>query len=131
MRPRRQSIFITSKVLRIPKQFKPISKLSTSKIAKATWEKIFMVYLYAIFEAALRDYWKLCRKRTTRPRMKDLLDAIAAYQTIPFSDLQKAHHARDYRNDIVHVQNSSTEEISFGNMKSYLSIFISRLPRDW
>ena len=48
----------------------------------------YLVRLFAEFEAILRDYWLNGRRRTTVPRMVDLMNSVAAYCFMNADDVQ-------------------------------------------
>ena len=94
-------------------------------------ESTFSIRLYAEFEAGLRDAWLLAFGRPTEPRMRDLLDAIAARCYIPDDWLDRVHEVREYRNALIHEGKEKKPHISLARCRRYLCRFFSHLPADW
>ena len=95
-------------------------------------EGTYLVRLYAEFESGLREAWRQFFKRPTHPRMRELLDSIAAYRKVPVDVLEDAHEVRGYRNSLVHEDESlEFPEVTLLNAKSRLCKFFSRLPDNW
>jgi hypothetical protein len=94
-------------------------------------EDTYLIRLYAVFESGLRDAWKDCFRRRSKPKAEDLLNAVAALRSIAEDDRDNAHSVRRYRNGIVHEGGEEAEAVSLGRAKSYLCLFFSRLPLTW
>lgn len=94
-------------------------------------ESTYLLRLFAELEAGLREAWENCFKQTTVPRVKDLLDAVAARSYVPDDVLASAHAVRKYRNSLVHEGGEEAEAVPLEDAKSQLCTFFSRLPLDW
>jgi len=90
----------------------------------------YLLRLFAEFEGILRDYWANGRRRTTSPRMAQLLDNIAAYRFINSTDLQHAHEIREYRNEVIH-NHLQDPRFDFRICRSRLASFVHWLPLRW
>jgi hypothetical protein len=95
-------------------------------------EATYLIRLYAVFEAGLREAWRLALGRETQPPMSDLLDGITSSRGIDHSFLEAAHRVREFRNNLVHEQDEEPEEIvAIGQVRRYLTRFFSFLPPHW
>jgi hypothetical protein len=99
--------------------------------ARESLEDTYLIRLYAVFEAGLREAWRDCFGRHSRPRAEDLLNAVAALRAIAEDDRDSAHSVRRYRNGVVHEGGEGAEAVSLRQAKSYLCLFFSRLPLTW
>lgn len=79
----------------------------------------------------MRDAWLFAFGRPTEPRMRDLLDAIAARCYIPDDWLDHVHEVREYRNALIHEGEEKRTRITLATARRYLCRFFSRLPADW
>src|SRR5438874_2120396 len=92
-------------------------KIGAVNDAFALLEGTYVIRLYAEFEAGLRSFWET--SRDTHPPMRQLLDAIASSQGIPYNDLENAHKARRYRNILVHVREEEQGPIPLATFRKY------------
>ena len=99
--------------------------------ARENLEDTYLIRLYAVFEAGLREAWKDCFGRHSRPKAEDLLNAVAALRVIAEDDRDNAHAVRRYRNGVVHEGGEGAEAVLLRQAKSYLCLFFSRLPLTW
>ena len=111
----------------------PADRLNPSHLqtARENLEATYLIRLYAVFEAGLRESWKDCFGRHSRPKAEDLLNAVAALRVIGQEDRDNAHAVRRYRNGVVHEGGEGAEAVSLRQAKSYLCLFFSRLPLTW
>lgn len=94
-------------------------------------ENTYFIRIFAIFEAALRDFWKNGCGRSTRPGTYVLLDSIAARRGVPRTLWQNAQDVREYRNKLVHEEMASFSNLPLAQGRSYLGRFLSYLPQSW
>lgn len=95
-------------------------------------EATYFIRLYAVFEAGLREAWRLALGRDTLPPMRDLLDGIGSGRRVDSEVLTATHRVREFRNTLVHEQDEEPEEtFSIGHARRYLTRFFSYLPPDW
>ena len=94
-------------------------------------ESTFLIRMFAECEAALRDTWRNCFRRPTQPAVKDLLDAIAAYRSVPQHVLDTAHDVRRFRNALVHEEAEAAETLTLAEARRRLCRFLAFLPLDW
>jgi hypothetical protein len=95
-------------------------------------EATYLIRLYAVFEAGLRDAWRVALGRDTDPRMRDLLDSLASKRKLPSAVLNVVHRVREFRNSLVHDQYQEPEEsFTIGQARGHLTKFFSHLPPDW
>jgi hypothetical protein len=94
-------------------------------------EGTYILRLFAEFESGLRDFWSA--KRSTEPpaRTRDLLDGIAAAQSVHAGELEAAHAAREYRNSLIHERDTSLPAIPLSQVRRSLCRFFAFLPPDW
>ena len=93
----------------------------------------FFVRLFAAFEEACRRCWiDHIRRASERIGAEDLLNSLQhRYPTrITPSLLTDVHAARNYRNDLVHL-NREHPPVSFRDARRRLARFLSGLPDDW
>jgi hypothetical protein len=95
-------------------------------------EATYLVRMFAVFEAGLREVWRQSLSRDTQPLMRDLLNGVAARRRIPPGVLDAAHRVREFRNVLVHEQDEEPEEtFTIGQARRHLTRFFSYLPPDW
>jgi hypothetical protein len=100
-------------------------------------ESTYFVRLYAVFEAALRDCWRLAFNRITQPPVRDLLDGIGSARRVESKVLLAAQRVRAFRNALVHEQDEMPEEtFTIAQARRHLTHFSSyrdspRLPIGW
>lgn len=92
-------------------------------------EETHLIRMFAVFEAALRQYWCNVRGRRSRPTVEILIDRVAARRYVKFDDIQKAHDVRNYRNSLLH--GGVAQAVALSHARRYLNIFLSYLPREW
>jgi hypothetical protein len=107
--------------------------LRASDVAAAAdrLEERYLTALFAEFEAGLRDVWKNALSQTTEPRVRDLIDALAARRKVPLDVQQEVHDVREYRNEMVHEGGDEAESIALREAAASLCRFFSRMPLDW
>ena len=93
-------------------------------------EFTYLLRLFSEFEAGVRGNWEIVRRRSSRPKMEDLVDRIAAYQNVSVDALCHVHEVREYRNNIIHDL-PPVQVFTFGECRSRLCKFLSFLPHDW
>lgn len=98
-------------------------------VASNRLEATFLIRMFAEFEAGLRQYWEI--QSPTRPKMRDLLDGIAARRFISFDRLDKAHEVRKLRNGHVHGSDEVGSSLPFAECRSVLCTYFSFLPLTW
>ena len=92
-------------------------------------EETYLIRMFAVFEAALRDHWCNFRGRRSHPNVEALIDRIAARRYVRFDDIQHAHDVRNYRNSLLH--GGAARIITISQARRYLNMFLSYLPREW
>ena len=91
----------------------------------------YLIRLFAVFEAALRDLWSDGFKQTTVPKMRDLLGGIAARRLISQDAFDGADEVRSFRNSLVHESDSDAVQLTLKAAKQQLSHYFSYVPLDW
>ena len=92
-------------------------------------EATFLLRVFAEFEGALQDFWRSGMGRQTSPATRTLLDRIAARCHVPWTELDRAHQVRAYRNAIIHEGEAPrATEIALPEARRHLCLFLSRLP---
>jgi hypothetical protein len=94
-------------------------------------ETTYLIRLFAEFEAGLRHAWEVAFHRTTSPRMRDLIDSVAAQCSISQNWCDHAHDVRKYRNTLVHDGGDDGQAIGLREACRDLCRFFSQLPHDW
>lgn len=94
-------------------------------------EATFLVRLYAEFEAGLRSAWRGAYRRTSYPRISDIIDAIAARRSVPQKWLAAVHLVRAYRNSLVHEDAAGAAGVSLQDACDHLCRFLSQLSARW
>jgi hypothetical protein len=92
-------------------------------------EETYLIRMFAVFEAALREFWERVARRRSHPAVKLLMDRIALQCNVSMDHLARAHSVRDFRNALVH--RGRCESVTLGDARSYLCRFLSNLPREW
>lgn len=92
-------------------------------------ENTYLVRIFAVFEWMLRDFWKRSIRRRSRPRVRDLIDSVAARCYVQADVLMRAHSVCVYRNALVH--SGMAPPITLSEARSFLCTFLSNLPREW
>lgn len=92
-------------------------------------EPTYLVRMFSVFEAHLRDVWTSALGRDTHPRMQDLLNGCASQMALPSDYLSNAHRVRDYRNSVVH--GGPADVVPLPRAREYLCVFFGRMPHQW
>lgn len=109
----------------------PVYKAADVKRCSETLGDTFILEMFAIFEAILRDYWSNMG-RASRPKMADLLDGIAARHRVPLEVLELAHLIREYRNWVVHNRFGEPPNVTtIAHVRKYLCNYLSYFPLTW
>ena len=93
-----------------------------------TLEQTFLIRAFAEFEATLRDFWREHLKRTSAPRMRDLIESIAKKRSV--KSTMEAHKVRDYRNFLIHG-GPMPSPVSLPEGCRIMKSFMSHLPPKW
>lgn len=91
----------------------------------------FVVRKFAEFETGLRELWRQYFRRTTEPRMADLLSSIASRRQVAFGDFQNADEVRIHRNALVHATDEAIVPMSVVEVRTALCKFFSYMPYTW
>lgn len=94
-------------------------------------ESTYLIRLYAEFEAGLREAWGSAFGQVTSPRMRDLIDSVAARRLISEPWRDAVHDVRAYRNALVHEGGIDIPPIGLSEALGHLCRFFSALPLDW
>jgi hypothetical protein len=94
-------------------------------------EATYIVRLFAVFEAGVREVWANRHRKRTAPPMAVLLDSLAARHKIPQKHLTNAHAIRQYRNALVHQASDDIEPTTIAQARRYLCTFFSFMPHHW
>jgi len=98
-------------------------------------EATYIIRIYAEFEVALRDYWLSYRKKTTRPKMYQLVNQLIPDQGFSRDVIDNADDVREYRNFLVHdiedEPGAGMAAFSLKQVKGYLCAYIARLNAAW
>jgi hypothetical protein len=101
----------------------------------ANLEATYIIRIYAVFEAALREYWLTHRKQITRPKMYQLVNEAIPNQSFSQDIIENADEVREYRNFLVHdIEDEPGQgvlNLSVQQAKSYLCAYIARLDSAW
>ncbi len=85
----------------------------------------------AEFEVNLRDAWRNEYRRTTRPRMWDLILSISALNKVKEEWRDQVDEVRTYRNSLIHSGLGDERPVPIAQALSRLVRYLSRLPLDW
>ena len=91
----------------------------------------YLIRIFAVFEAVLRNFWTLGIQRNTSPNTTDLLNAIAARRGVSADVLDEAHRVRQFRNSVVHEGSEAIVSVTAERASHILARFIGRLPPQW
>jgi|SRR5579872_1818281 len=107
-------------------------KIADVKRMEEKLEATYLIRLYAVFEAGLREAWELSLNRDTQPPMRDLLDGIGSARRVDSDVLEATHGVREFRNSLVHEHDEEPEEsFTIGQSRRHLTRFFSYLPPNW
>lgn len=112
-----------------PSFLAPTLRARDGEVVRQSIETAFLIRLFAVFEAGLREVWSEALRQTTEPRMKDLVDALTARRGVPQGVADAVHQVREYRNALLH--GGETSSVSIGDARRQLNRFFARLPEDW
>lgn len=92
-------------------------------------ETTYLVRLFSVFEAILRDYIPHRRGATPdRRSVYDLINKAASSLHIPIPIRDGVQQVRDFRNQTVHNSNSKFDALAFDEARSSLNKFLAWLP---
>lgn len=91
----------------------------------------YLIRLFAEFEAGLRDWWQIAKRRKSRPTTRQLVDSVAASRSIPIDLRDDVHAVREYRNRLVHEGHYDPVPMSLDIARGHLCRFFSWMPLDW
>ncbi|HVS69660.1 MAG TPA: hypothetical protein VHQ47_00225 [Phycisphaerae bacterium] len=95
-------------------------------------ENTFLVHIFALFEAALRELWANAFHRTTDPPVRVLIDVVgAATKFLPSNFIDPVHQVRELRNAIVHLNLPAPPPYTFSEAAHDLRAYLSLMPRQW
>lgn len=94
-------------------------------------EATYVIRLFAVYEAGLRQFWSIARGPVSPSRTRDLLDGVAATRSIPYQQRIDAHAVREFRNTLVHVRDEAAAAIPICDARRILCRFLSHLPPHW
>lgn len=94
-------------------------------------EGTYVIRLFAVYEAGLRQFWSTARGPVPPSRTRDLLDGVAATRSIPHQQRIDAHAVREFRNTLVHVRDEAAAPIVIRDARGALCRFLSFLPPLW
>lgn len=100
-------------------------------VAEEHLEGTYIIRLFAEFETCLRKFWENALQRSTRPRMRDLIDGISSSCRIPFDQVGVVHSLREFRNSLVHENEEAFDPLTIGEARSRLCRYLSFLPGEW
>jgi hypothetical protein len=92
-------------------------------------EKTYLIRVFAEFEVTLRDLWRNCARRRTKPPVETLVNKIASHYYVRTDVLNRAHAVREYRNSLIH--GGLAIPVTLGAARKYLCEFLGHLPRQW
>jgi hypothetical protein len=97
----------------------------------ARLETTYLIRLFAVFEQALREYWKRGLGRNSEPPARTIINALTSRLKVPSAVSDSAHLVREYRNQLVHEIHELGVAVTLRDAQARLSRFIGRLPPDW
>ena len=101
-----------------------------ARSAKRRLAATYLVRIFAEFEAALRDYWRSVRDKTTQRPVSTLIESLARYCAVSEAIYLDANDVRERRNRIVHDGELPTA-VDIGLVRGQLCVFLSHLLRGW
>ncbi len=93
-------------------------------------EITYVLRLFAEFEGVLLDFWQNGLGRVTTPKIRVLIERIAAARGISDEDRKGTHEVREFRNDIVHYQLREAR-LKLPECRSRMGRFARWLPVQW
>src|SRR5437867_3108211 len=97
--------------------------------------EVYIIRMYAEFEAGLRDYWKSHLKKNTHPPMIQLVRHAIPNQMFSQDCIDDADNVREYRNFLVHdIEDDPPEEMrvfTVPEAKRCLCEYFGRLDPRW
>lgn len=108
----------------------PTLDLADCRSAEAGLAATYLVRLFAEFEAALRDYWRNIRDKTSEPPVSVLMTSIRDHCAIPDAEFGEADGIRDRRNRIVH-EGLLGQSLDIASARGALCAFLAKVHRDW
>ena len=94
-------------------------------------EATYHLRLYAEFESAVREAWRVVYRRHTRPLMEVLVDRVGAIAGVPGELILETHNVREHRNRLIHDSGAAGAVIRLDRARHTLCDYLSRLSRDW
>jgi hypothetical protein len=94
-------------------------------------DSTYLIRLFAEFETGLREYWKQRMRKTTVPRVADLITSISSNRDVHHRDMARVDEVRKYRNKLVHEEDSEAQVVEMREARKFLCIFFGKLPEDW
>ena len=93
-------------------------------------ESTYLLRLFAVFEAGVREAWIKALGKSTNPSTYDLVQGVTSACKIDDEDLRRdVHGVREYRNSLVH--GGIATPYSLSDARRVLNRFFDRLPPDW
>ena len=110
--------------------------LADLRRAEGNLEGTYFVRLFAVFEAALREFWGTTQKGSAGGQRsmiltRHLVASVAGRRDVPGKLRDAVQAVREYRNALTHGSDSLPEAISLRQAKQHLSTFLARLPETW
>jgi hypothetical protein len=99
--------------------------------AQEKLQPTYIVLQFAVFETALRIFWRTVKRSTAPSRMSDLMNGIASKRAIPNDLLHQSHEVRKYRNAQLHVRSEAAAALTIAESRSRMCHFLSFLPPNW
>lgn len=93
-------------------------------------EVTYILRLFGMWEAVLRDYWLNGLGRPSRPDLKPLVESLAGRRTVDSATVATVHDLRDFRNEIVH-ENLRVLRYDYSQVAKGFSKFVAYLPPNW
>jgi hypothetical protein len=98
------------------------------QLSVANLEATYLIRLFALFEALLRDHWTASRPGTRAPDSAAvLIDQLGARYRIPAQVRSRTHSARQYRNAVAHAR-PGPPPVAFADALSSLNRYLAWLP---
>ena len=94
-------------------------------------EKTYIIRLYAEFESALRAYWADWLRRTSHPRMHEMLYSLAAQHHVTRDVYDATDAVRRFRNSLVHEESAQAKPFTIASCRHYLCSFLGFMSKNW